>query len=610
MHPPPGPGLVLAFGALYGRVAHFAPRWAALTVAVLGATIALGRWRCRRSPAAPTPRSSRLAAYLLGRSAGGRDRLVILLGCAGLLLALDYDGFTEGFFRQDDFAFVQDAREGIPLMRQIRLYHNDHSLPLYRVEVSAMVAAAGPGASASGLAAIFNLANFLTYLGVLLGGCWVLAELSARRATLAAFALFAWLWPGWGEFTSGLYTISVYPQTMLFGFAAVALWLRGARTGRGAWFGLGLLAAAGSASLDISGVWIFPVLAAFAWADRGRPDRKSSGVALAGLAVVFALAAAYHLVLAKHSLVGRELVQNPQARLLSYGRPQIAALLSWKTVRAMIFGLGGTILSTFTSPVLQILGPHLDNHPLYGSLFAWADLGATAGLALIFWKYARRLPTVDRRLFLAALWPVVLATGMSVVARPLVVGQPGLLWPTKYFPLPYCWLVLAAVLLVDRLAFRDPAAAGRALRRLGSVAILGVWLCLSQWYLERAMALTFPWMPGGRYHNSHVAVLRRADFAAFQGDTARLAALAGTTRLALPKPTGGFWYYPFLEEGEDRRYGSTYYFADLLAVAPEDPVTLSARPLAAVPPATLAALRRIPELDGFFESETGPPAAP
>ena len=123
-----------------------------------------------------------------------------------------------------------------------------------------MVAAAGPARlrRASALAAIFNLANFLTYLGVLLAGCWLLAELSARRVTLAAFALFAWLWPGWGEFTSGLYTISVYPQTMIFGFAAVALWLRGMPGPARGWIGLSLLAAAGSASLDISGVWIFP----------------------------------------------------------------------------------------------------------------------------------------------------------------------------------------------------------------------------------------------------------------------------------------------------------------------------------------------------------------
>jgi hypothetical protein len=600
-----GASLVLAVGALYGRVAHFGPRWAALTAAGLAAAIAcLLLWRKRR----PAPAGARLADYLTGRPSRFRDWILLGLGCIGLLLALDFDGFTRGFFRQDDFAFVQDARDGT-LGQQVRLYHNDHSLPLYRVEVWAMVQAAGPHASASDLAAVFNLVNFLTFLGVLLGGCWVLAELSARRATLAAFCLFAWFWPSWGEFTSGLYTISVYPQTLVCGFAAVALWLRGGRLASGFCLALSLLAAASGAALDIFGVWIFPALACFAWAASRRSAAKTPRGYLAGLAVVFVFAAAYHLVLAKHPLGGRELVQNPQAKLLSYGAPQIAALLSWKTARGLIYGLGGTVLSTVTPPFLQILAPHLGRHPSYGALLGGADAIATFGAGWLLWNYGRRLPAANRPLFFALLWPAVLTVGMAVIARPMVAGQPGLLWPTKYLPLPYCWLVLTAVFLVDRLGFIDPPRSRRTLRWLGAAVSVGVWLSLSHWYLERSLALNYPWMPGGRYHNSQIAVIRRANFTAYENDVKRLASLAGTSQLALPIPTGGYWYYGFLEEGSDPQYGSTYFFADLLSVAPDVPIKIIAQPVGSISAPTLAALRRLPELDGFFESKSGPPVS-
>jgi hypothetical protein len=390
------------------------------------------------------------------------------------------------------------------------------------------------------------------------------------------------------------------------GFAAIALWVRGTRRASGFWFSLSLLAAASSAALDVSGVWIFPALAAFAWAGRSQSAPKFPRRYLAGLAAVFALAAIYHLVLAKHPLAGRELVQNPQGKLLSYGGAQAAGALSWKTVRGLIFGLGGTVWSTFAPPVLQILGPHLATHRIFGVALGWADTLAVLGIGCLLWKYGRKLTAANRRLFLAVLSPVILALGMTVVARPSVSALSGLLWPTKYLSLPYCWLVLALVFLIDRVGFTDRPRARRSLRWLGAAAGLGVWLAISQWYFERSIALNFPWMPGGRYHNSHIADIRRADFAAYQNDITRLASLTGTSRLILPPPTGGYWYYGYLEEGSDPQTGSTYSFTDLLSVAPDVRIEIFAQPDGTIAAPTLAALRRLPELDGFFESKDGP----
>jgi hypothetical protein len=607
MHPTAGSTFFFAVGTISSRLAHFFPRWGALTALGLLVAVATAMiWRQRR-PAPFVEPGSLLADYLLGRPDRLRDWILILLGCVGLLLAFDFHGFTRGFFREDDFAFVQDAREALPLSQQIGLYHADHSLPLYRVEVWSLVRLCGPRARAWDLAAAFNTVNFLTYLGVLLGGCWVLAELSARRAILAAFCLLVWLWPPWGEFTSGFYTISVYPQTLVFGFAAVAAELRGMRSSRGSWLGLSILAATVSAGLDISGVWVFPALAAFAWSARARPGRKTPVGFLFALAAVFALAAAYHLVLAQHPLAGRELVQNPGANLLAFGRPRIALLLSWKTVRGVISGLGGTLLSAVAPPAVQVLNRNFGAHPGYGTVLVWADLAATLGTGAVLWRYARKLEPPDQRVFLAVLWPVVLLVGMPVAARPGIVTVPGLLWPTKYLAVPYSWLVLAGVFLVDRLGFGGPTRSGQTLRRLAAIACIGVWLTVSQWGLERSLALTFAWFPGGRYHNSHLAARRRADFAAFQGDLERLASLTGTPTLALPPPNGGFVHFPYLEQGSSLVHGSNYIFTDLLAVAPNVPIKIIAAPAESISPATWEALRRIPDLDAFFGYRSGPP---
>ena len=230
-----------------------------------------------------------LSEFAFGRVQTRMEWLAVATGCGVLLAISDFHGFSIGFFRYDDFAFVQDARDGPDILEYLGLYHNDHALPLFRIEIMALVMLCGKAFSAFQLASLFNTLAALTFFGLLLSGCWLLSGLDVRRLGIACFCVVLWMWPSWGEFTSGFYTILIYPQTVVFGFISIGSVLHAIRTrSRGLWV-LALITSAAAPLVDVSGVWVFPILLAIVWAKRDEVARINYRRFLVGLFIVAGL---------------------------------------------------------------------------------------------------------------------------------------------------------------------------------------------------------------------------------------------------------------------------------------------------------------------------------
>ena len=587
-------------GPVYERFLGFLPGWTLLTSLVaVAAWLALRQFQPRLE-GPPVGWSNCWCHFLHAPLNLRRDWSWLTAGCGVLLLLTDYHGFTQGFFRWDDFAFIQDARGNMPLPELLRMYHSDHSMPLFRLWVSGVVDLMGPSASASQLAGAFNLVNYLTCLGVLLAGACLLAECSVRRISAICYCLFAWFWPGWGEFTTGFFTLIVYPQTFVCGALSITTLLRYLRGGAIGWMLAGLFCALLACGLDISGIWVFPAIGGFTWAVGGWRSRRVRLLA-SWLLLAFGLAAYYHLVWFHHPFEGREFVQNPRGQTVNHSLVSNLITHFWRIPLAVASGVGGTLLSTITPGFLGMTAPQFSGNTLRCAPVYATEALVLAGTAWVGWRNARRLVSTDRLLLLAFVLPVFIIIGMIGVARVHGLDLPGSLWPTKYFCLPQAWAVLAAVFLLDRTALSTPAAAQRTARWIAGAVIAGVWLVATFWYLERALAINAARIPAGRQGNTAVAERRRADFDTFQRDIEMLARRTGRNQIDVPPPLGFYWAHPFLEFGFGPVLGGTYLFTDLLSVAPVTGITLRECPRAEVPPQTLKAIEEIPALQRVFD---------
>ena len=595
----------LAMGAVYERLLHFMPYWAVVTVLLaVGAWLTLRRFEPDLTGSAGAW-SDRIARALQAPLRLKHDWPWLAGGCVALLLVTDCQGFIHGFFRWDDFAYIQDVRENPPLLKLLGQYHNDHLQPLFRLWVAGLVAWAGPDATADGLARAFNTVNFLTCLGVLLGGAVLLAEVSARRITAVCFGLFAWIWPGWGEFTTGFYTLIVYPQTLVAGLISVLLMLQYLRSGSAGWLVAGITGALLAAGLDVSGLWVFLMIPGFVWARGGWPNPAARRL-LPWLGAALIAAACYHLVWARHPLAGRELVQNPIAQVLNHSLTDHLRNYPWRLSLMFLTGLGGTVLSSFMPGVAGRFAPQFSGRWLLSLPFYAAEIAAVAAIVWVGVRLARRLAAPDRRMLVAFALPGVVLTGMTALARVHTLAVPAMFWPTKYLCVPQVWWVLTAAFLLDRSALRTPGTARTAARWIAGGLVAGIWLLASNWYVERALAIAPGWRPAGRQGNTAAAIGRRAEFASLQQGFEELARRTGKKELEVPPPTGLFWVCPQLEFGYDPVQGGTYLFTDLLSIAPASGLTLHERPLSAIPPATRQAIAEIPILRRAFA--TTPPA--
>jgi len=553
-----------AIGPGYAGLAGFAPGW--LTISGLGfLTLGLAGFSLRRLwPETVCSCWTRATTAGLARPRTALAGFAILAGCIGLLLGFDWQGFRHGFFRLDDFEILWVARS-LPVTHQVLRLHGDHTLPLYRLEVFALVSLFGPSVGA------FNAVNCALLVGMLLAGCWLLAELEAGYMALVVFACANWFWPGWGEYTSGYYLLSVYPQSVMFGFASIAMLRRAMQLDSWLWLGASMTCAGVAGGIDLAGGWIIPALAIFGWAFRSTasaPNRMMPRF-LAGLTMLTSLIVAYDAVLFS---AGGFLAQKGDA-----SRHFLELAL------AFVSGLGGaTILSAF----FPFSAGSLNSHGVIHGV----ELAAL--LAAVFvarWWYQQQTLS-DRRLFVAMITVIMLLVAMIVIARPTL--EAGFFWPPKWTGMVHCWFALALAFAFDRAKPREFEQAVAATKYVFALLCAGAWASLTSSHLMLAMH-----SPVGRLHNVELAQARRAEFDRLQSDLKELGARLAQPSITLPAVASTRLYdvFPRLEG---------YPLPYLLAAIPSAKITVAEKP-AGISDRLHQALQAIPDLNRvYFTSPT------
>lgn len=540
------------------------------------------------------------ARWLVSPAAGGREPFFWLVGLIFLVLFFDGAGYRSGFFRQDDFSFLQVARESRSLAEQLLLYHSDHTLPLFRLQVWLLVSAAGPSATPTQLAAWFNAANFLTHLAVLLSFAWLLTEWSARRVVVAGACVLLWTWPSWGEFTAGFYILWIYPQTLALGLAAMAAWRRGSRRHNPVWIVVSLVLAAFAVSLGVAGIWILPVLAGVAWLHRADWPPRHFMLATASLVVLGLTTVLFYTKLTDHPYSERERVQNPRG-VRMHGR--LGTTLhdhGWQLPFGVASAAGGAVLSGLTPTVLKGFSKVVSDRPTVARSVIVAECILATLLFLALWLTLRRWSRAEQGIVISATLPFFAITGLTLVARPGLLDMPASLWAAKYQCISYASAVLTLAVILDRCRFSDLPRARRSL----CLMLVAVPLLAGSTHLiyrfERAVNIVYPWFPGGRPANVYFAEKRRNDHALFLTDLGRLSAVVGRPSFALPEATGDHAAYGYLEIGGHPILGSNYRISDLLAASPGTTLRLQFIPPADADPQALAALNEVPSLRSLF----------
>lgn len=599
--------LGLPQGGAYRRLYGFLPVWGAWTIGF--ALFAMLVWKVvsGRAPTLPSPLAAR-------RITDWRMASGIVLFCLVVLVVFDGAGFLHGFFRQDDFSFLQVVRENERLLPQLRLYHNDHAYPLFRLEVWSLVKLAGPAADATFLAGWFNALIFLSCTGLLIGGCWTLHE--ARCSPLALFTLpvFLWLWPGWGEFTAGYFTLTAYVQVQAISFCATAAMLRGFHGESNAWLGLSLLLVLAAVGIDTSGLSVFATLAIVSVTVLRR-GRNARWVGFAcGLIAAFLVTRWFFGSVFAHPYSAREFVQNPAGKAF-----ELSALTAGKapmlpSALALLTGLGGIMTGYFVPPFLQLFNGRLPASltlSLYG-----AQLVVVCVAGRLCWPALRRLDSRD--LFVAVAFAVNALVGVALVAfarSTQAAAAPTMLWPAKYLAFSVCWLCLAAIYVGDRLCLAGAVARPRMVAGLCVAGMAGAWFCSSNWHLERAL---FPapiaYVARGRFGNVENAKARAQQYRSVIGDLADLARVNCSKEIALPYPDSWnmafFARYAVLEWVYDRTpFGVTHLFWDFPAASPGLALRGRWRPLSEIPPATREHMTKLAWLrPAFADTSIQPPA--
>ncbi len=509
-------------------------------------------------------------------AANGRDAFAVGLFCATALAGFDGPGFIHGFFRQDDFSFLQVTREVPGLVNQMLVLHNDHGYPLFRGEFWALTKLAGIDADTSTLVAWFNGFDFLCCLSLLAAGCWLLHEFGVSLAGLFAFPLLLLLWPGWGEFTTGYYTLCAYVQVVAVGLASAAALVRGRRHRSSGWLGVSLLLTAVAASLDTSGLAVFPMVAAIGLGLMNRPGAISrTRPYWLGFGLLLLLCAAFYFALGHHTYSPRELVQNPRGMALTPDAITSGLRSHPGAATLRVVTLPGAVALAFFAPTFLPLALVSRTPPtaLLAAIQIF-EIAATAVALVLVWRIWRRLPAPDRLPAGALFLNILAGTLLVVLARSDYAAHvPVPLWHAKYLLIPITWFTLAIVLVVDRSRIRSTAAAmPRSVAVFGLLGI--VWMTVSYREFERAMVPhPLAYTGRGRWGNVQNAIARAESYRAVSRDLAEIARQQNTGRVALPPwenwSASFYRRHGLLEWGGDHTTrGVTHLFWDFLAAAP------------------------------------------
>ena len=580
-------------GPLYRRLLTELP-W------LLGESAAffLATWLALRSILGLSKSLTEQVQRTLLREARGTDWRWMVPMAVTLLAVTDFAGFTQGFFRYDDFAFVQDLREPLAFQDYLALYHNDHALPGFRVALWLVdQAAGGISATSEELSNSFNFLAFAILLGVILTGGWLMGELGTTRISLVLGILLLWTWPAWGEFTAGFYTFLIFPGAVVGGFSASAALVRGIRLASSGWLALCLLLATGTALWATAGLWVFAVLFLFLAAKSDRNQISQSGAILACLAICAGVVLFYYMVWSQHSMTGRELVQNPGGAAVS--KHFLGGNLVMRPVQ-VASGMAGVFLGWIIPPAAELVFVRPERAEALRAIIYALEAGALVLMIGIGYSVWRRLNRQDRLLFAALVGAAVACVGMVVLARGFSLEVPGALWPAKYKCAPLCWAAVAATFALDR-GLRARAMAGRCVLVPAGMGIaIAGWMFASQWRFEEMLSIRTPWHAGGRNENQALARLRRANFIVLRNGLRQVSQETGRKELPVPRPRGAELTFRYLEFGSHPLLGANYSLEDLMAIAPDTGISLKLVEVSSIPEDVRVSLERNVELRTFF----------
>ena len=153
-----------------------------------------------------------------------RSLFIWFLVCCAFVLLRYWPTLIHGFFRNDEFILLSFNRTE-QLSKLILLPHLEHVLPLFRLELAAMVAFFGvsPLPYNIALLLIFALLLFFTFL--------LMKEMKViQLGILIALMLFTNLVVACGGIAAGHYALSTFPQLMLFCLMSIWTYMRWQKT--------------------------------------------------------------------------------------------------------------------------------------------------------------------------------------------------------------------------------------------------------------------------------------------------------------------------------------------------------------------------------------------
>lgn len=188
--------------------------------------------------------TSSSAPALTWRAAAGWLLIVV-----ALVLLFDGSAILSGYFESDDYALLTADREySLPTL--LTQTHNDHTIPLLRLEVRAMRHLAGVNAIG------YNVIVLISFSALLFAGCVLLLESGLSRISIAVYLGLSIGWTLWAHFTTGEYILQKYMQITTLGILTMWTTIRWSRTQRFAYVVVVLVAVASACFMNISGFWV------------------------------------------------------------------------------------------------------------------------------------------------------------------------------------------------------------------------------------------------------------------------------------------------------------------------------------------------------------------
>jgi hypothetical protein len=355
---------------------------------------------------------------------GTKKNLLILTTCLVFVFAAHAGNIVNGYFNMDDFE-VASLNRTTPLVQSLFIPHgNDHTLPLFRVEMRTFDALFGQNPMPFNIFIfiLFALIPFFTYLSF--------KKLGLGLKSFFVFLLLFSGATGWDDMLPGFYIMTIYPQIIFF--FSVMFWscLAWGETKEKKYLLILAVSMLGALGADVSGIWVIPAIILtmliISYAKNDTFIIKKNYVLDFFAENKFALVVVSEVIIAFAIFLSYTfLVVQPHTFLSVLDAQGIASATqkedSWKFIP-----LVRNFVSLFTSGVsLSLFAPKIAaiiTHPsIQGSVekfWPLVEMLLFAGNALLFWFAVKYAAIKEKKLALLFMGIMSISILMVIVARP------------------------------------------------------------------------------------------------------------------------------------------------------------------------------------------------